>query len=224
MRVAALVIFRVVEKDSVGAEEPVGLPVVDGLPVGVHLGCGVRAAGVEGRVFVLGHLGDAAEHLGGTRLVETGRMIELADCLQQAQRSEGVDVGGVYGVLEGDGHMRLGTEVVHLVGPDLSDQAAESGGIDQVSVVKGDPGRVLVTIDSLGSGDGRSPDHAVDFVALVEKQIGEVRPVLSRYACDERGFWHVSSLWLGLLRALRARGKDRTRSLDAGLGPVGAAG
>ena len=57
----------VIEEDPVAGKHVVGLAVVHGDPVAVELGCTVRAAGVEGRVFVLGYLLDLAEELAGRR-------------------------------------------------------------------------------------------------------------------------------------------------------------
>jgi hypothetical protein len=47
-------------------------------------------------------------------------LADVADGLEQAQDAEAVDVGGVLGLLEADGHVRLGAEVVDLVGQHLS--------------------------------------------------------------------------------------------------------
>ena len=52
----------VVEEDAVGCEQAVRLAVVDGHPVGVHLGSGVGATGVEGRRLGLRRRG-RPEHL-----------------------------------------------------------------------------------------------------------------------------------------------------------------
>jgi hypothetical protein len=66
----------------------------------------------------------AAEHLAGAGLVEAdglaGAPLHVADGLEQAQDAEAVDVGGVLGLLEADGDVGLGAEVVDLVGEDGS--------------------------------------------------------------------------------------------------------
>jgi len=66
----------VVEEDAVAGIEPIGLAVVDGDPVGVELGDGVRAARVEGRSLALGDLLDQAIELGSGGLVETGLALQ----------------------------------------------------------------------------------------------------------------------------------------------------
>jgi len=62
----------VVEQDAVAGMHPVGFAVVDGDPVAIDLGGGVRAARVEGRGFLLGNFLDLAEHFAGGGLVEAG--------------------------------------------------------------------------------------------------------------------------------------------------------
>ena len=59
----------VIEQDAVAGKETVAFPVVDHLVVGIDLGAGIGAAGLEARAFMLAGLG-ASEHLGAAGLVK----------------------------------------------------------------------------------------------------------------------------------------------------------
>lgn len=60
----------VVEQDSVAGVHVVSLTVVDGDPVGVHLGNTIGGAGVEGGGLALGDLSDLSVQLGGGGLIK----------------------------------------------------------------------------------------------------------------------------------------------------------
>ena len=83
---------------------------------------------MEGRLLVLWWR-RGAEHLRGGRLVEADLSFAvvhvITERIEQAQRAERVDVGRVLRLIEGDAHMRLGAEVVDLVGLDLLDGRAQ---------------------------------------------------------------------------------------------------
>ncbi len=88
-------------------------------------------------------------------------------------------------------------QVVHLVGPDLLDQAVEAAGVGHVAVMKREPGppgvvgaTVLKVIDAAPIHRGGSADDAVHLVALFEQELGQVRAVLSGNPCDERSSVH----------------------------------
>ena len=140
MRASARVILRVtkvsprigrfvVEQDAVAGIHAVGFAVVDGDPVGVELGAGVGAARVEGGGFLLRDFLHQAEEFGGGGLVEAGFLFQAedADGFEDAQRAEGVGVGGVFGFFEADGDMALRGEVVDFVGLHLLDDADQAG-------------------------------------------------------------------------------------------------
>ena len=76
----------VVEEDARAGEQAVGLAIVDRLPVGVELGAGVRAAGMERRVEPLGRRRRAV-HLRARRLVELHRLARLSCRTASSSRS-----------------------------------------------------------------------------------------------------------------------------------------
>lgn len=187
-----------VEQNPVAGENAVGLTVIDGVPVSGDLGSGVGRAGVEGGGLGLGR-GSGSEHLGGPRLVvfdvgAAGGGDVGTDGLEETEGSGGDDVGGVIGDLKGDGDVGLRGEVVHLVGEDDVEPAAEGGGVGEVGVVEFHEGLVGIVgvdvdvVDALGVEVGRSADKAVDFVAFVEQEFSEIRAVLAGDAGDQGDF------------------------------------
>ena len=184
----------VVEEDAVAGVDTVGLAVVDADPVGVHLGDGVGAAGIEGGCFPLGDLLDEAIEFAGGGLVELGFLFEAedADGFEEAEGAEGVGVGGVLGLFEGDLDVGLCAEVVDLVGLDLLDDVDEGRRVGQVAVVEDEFGvrvvRVFVEmVDAGGVEEGGAALDAVDFVAFAEEEFGEIGAVLAGDSGD-KGF------------------------------------
>ena len=89
----------------------------------------------------LGRLADPAEQLRCGGLVEADPVghPQEPDRLEQAERAQGVDVGGVLGFLEAHRDVRLRAEVVDLVGLDIAHDAGEVGGVGEVAVVQEQP-------------------------------------------------------------------------------------
>ncbi len=183
-------------------------------------------------VSVCGISLDEAVELGGAGLVELGLLFEAedADGFEQAEDAEGVGVGGVLGLLEGDLDVGLGGEVVDLVGLDLLHDVDERGGVGHVAVVEDEVGVGIVgvfvdVVDAGGVEERAAALDAVDLVSLGEQELGEVGAVLSGDSCDE-GFlqclgspWWVFTMlreWRGMggaQRETRAR-RDAARWLD----------
>jgi hypothetical protein len=186
-----------VEQNAVAGVHSVGFAVVDGDPVAVDLGRAVGAARVEGGGFLLRNFPDLTEHFTGGGLVETGFLFqaENADAFQNAQGTEGVGIGGVFGRFEGDGDVALRGEVIEFVGLNLLQDADQAGGVGQVAMMEDEPAvglvRVLVEmVDPLGVEQGGAAFNAVDGVAFVQQEFGEIRAVLAGDAGDQCGFAH----------------------------------
>ncbi|CAL5335868.1 unnamed protein product [Camellia sinensis] len=83
-------------------------------------------------------------------------------------------------VLEGDGDVGLGGELVDLVGEDGGEPAAERGGVGEVGVVELQEGLVGVVgvdvdvVDSLGVEVRRPSDQAVDLVPFLQQEFGQL--------------------------------------------------
>ena len=132
---------------------------------------------------------------------------------------------GVLGHVEADAHVALRAEVVDLVGLHRPQHAVERArvvqiAVDQPQAVVGDV-RVLVdALEALGVERARPAHDAVDLVPLCEQQLGQVRPVLSGDARDERSL-HRSRSPFGCFRSTRPwrearlRKKSRPRSRSA---------
>ena len=177
----------VIEEDAVAAEHAVGVAVLLDDPEAVLLGDGVGAEGVEGGVLVLGHFLDLAVELGGGGLVDLAAAGEayLADGLDDAEDADGIDIGGELGGVEADLHMALGGKVVDLRGAHVGDDADDGHGVAEVGVVEVEVGAALEVGDALAVIDGGAADDAMDVIAFVEEEFGEVGTVLAGHARDE---------------------------------------
>lgn len=76
-----------VKENAVTGIHAVGFPVVDGDPVGVEFGNGIRRPWVEGGGFLLGDFLDKTIEFTGTGLVEAGLLLQAEDpdSLEDAQ-------------------------------------------------------------------------------------------------------------------------------------------
>ena len=178
-------------------ENAVGLAVTDGSPVGAELGDGVGAARVEGRAFLLRRFLHQAVKFGGAGLVEAALLFQTEDAdgfeYAQGANAVGVGVGGVFGLFKAYRDAALGGEVVDFVGLHLLDDADEAAGIGEVAVVQDELPiglmRILIeVIDAVGVEERRAALDAVDLVAFVEEELGEVGAVLAGDAGDQGDF------------------------------------
>lgn len=169
----------VVEQDAAGGVQAEALAIVDGDPVAIELGHAVGAARVERRVLVLALGLDQAEHLAGGSLVEARFRAELADRLEQVGHAQAVDDAGGHRLVPGSPDEALCRQVVDLLRLRLDHRALHRTGIGHVAVLVLDiafdpqfaqaPARVAA-----------APRHqAVDPVALLQQQLGQVRSVLT---------------------------------------------
>jgi hypothetical protein len=152
---------------------------------------------MERRLLVLGGR-RGAEHLRARSLVEAGLDASVADRFEQPDRSHARDVIRVLGNVERHAHVRLGSEVIDLVGLDLVNEAYEARRVGQVRVMQKQAHLLLVgvaieVVDALGVEGGRPAHQAVDLVALVEQLLSEEGPVLPGDAGDD-GTLHRPSM------------------------------
>jgi len=187
----------VIEEDAVGSMQVVGLPVIHGQPVGEDLGAAVGGAWVEWSGLTLGHLMNLSKHFGGGGLVEPYILGQsrLTDCLEEADRAQSSHVARVFGNIEGDAHVTLGSEVVDFIGAKFVEEFRDLGGVSQVTVVKEEASaeymRVVVeVVDPLGIERGGAADDAVNLIALGEEEFCQVGPILPGDAGDQC-FFHA---------------------------------
>ncbi len=185
----------VVEQDAVAGIHAICLAVVDGDPVGIELGHRIGAARVEGGGLFLRDLLHQPIQLGGGGLVEAGFLFQPqdADGFENPQGAERVGVGGVFRLFEAHRDMALRGQVVDFVRPHLLDDADQAAGVGQVAVMQDEPlirlmGVLIEVVDPVGVEQRAAALDAVDDVALVQQEFGEIGAVLSGDAGDERGF------------------------------------
>ncbi len=186
----------VVEQDPVDGEHVVRLAVVLRDPEAVELRGPVRRARVERRGLAL-RRGSGPVQLARGGLVEAGLDARQPHGLEQPDGAGARRVGGVLRLVERDPHVRLGSEVVDLVGLDLHHQRREARSVAQVAVVEEELRAVLVrvlvqVVDAGRVERRRAADEAVDLVALGEQQLRQVRAVLPGDAGDESLLGHGS--------------------------------
>ena len=72
---------------------------------------------MEGSGFGLGDFADLAVKFAGGSLVKADLAGETGffDCVEETEGANGIDFGGVFGDLEGDFDVALGSEVVNFV-------------------------------------------------------------------------------------------------------------
>jgi hypothetical protein len=89
--------------------------------------------------------------------------------------------------------MRLCSEVVDLVGTDGVEPPTERGGVGEIGVVKLHAIASIVRIyidvvNPLRVEIGRSTDQAMDLVAFLEEEFGQIRTVLAGDSGDQSHF------------------------------------
>src|SRR5580704_1245607 len=108
--------------------------------MGITLGACVRTAWMERRGLALRRLRHLAEHFGRTGLViphgSGMSLIMVADRLEQPQRADTDDIGGIFRLVERNTDVRLRGEIVDFVGADLLDDPANSGGVAKIAVMQ----------------------------------------------------------------------------------------
>ena len=173
-----------VEQDPRDGVEAVALAVVHGDPVAVGLGDGVGAARVERRRFVLRRFPRLAEHLGAGGLVEADLGIHEADRIQHARDADRRELPGQRRLHPAGRHERLRRQVVELGRPRRAQRSHQRALVEQVGLVQHHaPAQMRDALEGLGA---RAPHEAVDLVALLEQELGQVGAVLAGDAGDQR--------------------------------------
>jgi hypothetical protein len=108
-----------IEQNAAHSVEVIGLPVIDGDPMPINLCHSVWRTGIERRAFSLGRLGDTPEHFGGAGLVKPGTGMHQPDGLENPGDPKRREFAGEHRLSPGSGHVRLGGEIVDLVGPSV---------------------------------------------------------------------------------------------------------
>ena len=149
----------------------------------VDLGDPVGTPRVKRRLLVLRRLPHHSEHLARRGLVEADALVHEAHGLEHARDAQARELGREHGLAPRRRHEGLRGQVVHLVGAALLEQADERELVQEVRL--SELQAMADVLQPLAIVLARSPDHAEDRVALLEKQFGEVGAVLSRDPRDE---------------------------------------
>ncbi len=106
-----------VEQNAVTGVDAVGFAVVNGDPVGVQFGDGIRRARIERRGLFLRNFLHQTVQLRGGSLIETGFLFQAqeADRLQQTQRTQRIHVGGVFRGLKRNRNVAHCPQVVDFI-------------------------------------------------------------------------------------------------------------
>ena len=102
--------------------------------------------------------------------------------LEDTKHTEGVDVTGVLGGLEGHLYMGLRREVVDLVRLHLKHDADDAGGIRQIALMDDQP--IEDVVDALGRGNRRTTNDAVHLVALLQQKLCQIGTILTCDTCN----------------------------------------
>src|SRR6185312_15843315 len=124
--------------------------------------------------------------------IEASLFFEAADAngFQQTERAEGVGVGGVFGLLEGDFYVALRGEVVDFVGLHFLDDVEQGAGVGEVAVMEdemavGDVRVLIEVVDAAGVEERSRTLDAMDLIPLLQEKFSEVGSVLSGDSSDD---------------------------------------
>ncbi len=174
----------VIEQDSRRRVQVIRLAVVDRDEVSVGLGNAVGRARVERRRLGLRDLEHLAEHLARGGLVEARLGAHFAHRLEHARDADAGELGGQRRLDPRHRDERHRGQVVDLGRLGRAQGVDERALVEQVALVQRDAvADLLDAVELLGRG---TADHAVDLVALLEQQFGQVGAVLAGDAGDER--------------------------------------
>ncbi|MCY1279015.1 hypothetical protein D9M70_277590 [compost metagenome] len=158
--------------------------------MGIQLGHAIRAARIEGSAFHLRDGLDLAEHLGSAGLIEADFRVDDTDRFQEVQRTDAGDLGSGHRLVERYTDKALGCEVVDLGGAGRLQQTNAGRQVGQIVL---DQMQVWVILDAqflnppevhrTGTAVG-----AIDLVAFLEQEFGQICPVLSANAGNNSSF------------------------------------
>lgn len=130
-----------------------------------------------------------------------------SDSLQETKSSSSDNVSSVIRDLEGDGNVGLSSKVVDLVRLDDVEPTAEGGGIREITVVELHESFVDVVginvdmVESLSVKIGGSSDEAVNFVAFLEQELGQVRSILASDSGDQCNLPRLHNVGIAIERS-----------------------
>jgi hypothetical protein len=139
-------------------------------------------------------------------LIELGLKPARAEGFQKTCRTKARDIAGVFGNIETDADVTLGSEVINFIGLCIIDDTKKGIRVTQVTVVECELVLRRVRInkemfDATAVKSRSAPDKAVHLVPFLEQQLYKVRAVLACDASDECAFGHCMKVYLNVQRA-----------------------
>ena len=133
---------------------------------------------MEGGCLALRDFLHEAVELAGRGLIETGFFLQpqKADCLEQAQRTDGINIGGIFRRLKADRNMALRAQIIDFVRLYLVHDPRQVRGIGQVSIMEfeagcGRVGILVYMIDPLRVERGGAPLDTVNLITFGEQKL-----------------------------------------------------
>lgn len=125
--------------------------------------------------------------LGGRCLVDLAGLLQVvgADCLKDAEYTNGINIGCELRGIEADLYVRLGCKVVDLGGLHLAYELDERHRVAHIGIVEVEIRGALKVGDTLTVINGAAADDAVNFIALRKKELTQIRTVLACNASDK---------------------------------------
>ncbi|MNR05363.1 hypothetical protein D3C85_1213910 [compost metagenome] len=136
-------------------------------------------------------------------LIEARGFLQAQDAhgLKQPQRADAIGIGRVLGLLEGNLHMALGSQIIDFRRLDLGDNAQEAARVRQIAMVQfhiGTTGMRIVeqVVDTVGVEKRSSAFDTVDLISLGKQKFGKISTVLPGDACNKCDFAHCCASFL----------------------------
>lgn len=64
-----------------------------------------------------------------------GSLLKISDRFQQPENTSGDYIGGIFGLIKTDPHMRLRRQIIYFVGRDFFQHSPETGAVRDISIV-----------------------------------------------------------------------------------------
>src|SRR5437867_10846338 len=177
-----------IEQYSAGGMKVVRLPVIPRQVITGNLRNTVGGTRVKLRLFVLRREGRLTEHLTGAGEIEAGMRANFAHTREHVMRAVDIRIDRRELIFEGITDEALSGQVIHLVRLNVHQDFVQARitfqrcrmQLDFVEDSSNTPKAVL------GIFQRDAPDDAVDFITLLEKELGQIGSVLTGDSRNER--------------------------------------
>ena len=105
------------------------------------------------------------------------------DCFEDSKNTHRIHICREFRGIEADLNVTLGCKIVYLRGLDKSDQLDERHRITHICIVQMEVRLALEMSDSFAEIDRGTADNAVNLISFLEKELAQIRAVLTCYTC-----------------------------------------